>query len=265
MQGTIVQVSISPGGLPKSPVAEGLITPLGLQGDLHAHPNIHGGPQKAILLVASEVLANLRERGYPLRPGARVRISPRKALTSAACGSATGCAPAERCSKSPSLADLFGARPLWRGAQARNLRCARPGARLHIAAMGNERAIRRRGSRRAGAAGRYNCSRGIPGLTHAYSLDAILLGAALPERIATRIKILVGAAPDPDMAARFLDRLRQDSPSAFDRIVEFPRRAALRREPLLLQSLSFRSGAAQPGTAPAGSEFDELLPGAHSR
>jgi [glutamine synthetase] adenylyltransferase / [glutamine synthetase]-adenylyl-L-tyrosine phosphorylase len=58
------------------------------------------------------------------------------------------------------------------------------------------------------------------------SLDAILLGAALPERIATRIKMLVGAAPDPDMAARFLDRLRQDSRSAFDRIVSSP--AALR-------------------------------------
>jgi MOSC domain-containing protein YiiM len=70
MQGTIVQVSISPGGLPKSPIAEGLITPLGIQGDLHAHPNIHGGPQKAILLVASEVLDRLRSLGYPLYPGA---------------------------------------------------------------------------------------------------------------------------------------------------------------------------------------------------
>ncbi len=60
----------------------------------------------------------------------------------------------------------------------------------------------------------------------AYSLDAILLGAALPERIAARIQILVGAAPDPDTAARFLERLRQETPSAFDRIVSSP--AALR-------------------------------------
>jgi [glutamine synthetase] adenylyltransferase / [glutamine synthetase]-adenylyl-L-tyrosine phosphorylase len=59
-----------------------------------------------------------------------------------------------------------------------------------------------------------------------YSLDAILQGAALPERIAARVQILVGAAPAPVTAARFLERLRQDSPSAFDRVVSSP--AALR-------------------------------------
>ncbi len=59
-----------------------------------------------------------------------------------------------------------------------------------------------------------------------YSLDAILQGAALPERIAARVQILVGAAPAPETVARFLERLRQDSPSAFDRIVSSP--AALR-------------------------------------
>ena len=47
---------------------------------------------------------------------------------------------------------------------------------------------------------------------------AIRLGAALPERIATRIKRLLAAAPDPDAAMRFLERLRLEQPSAFDRI-----------------------------------------------
>jgi glutamate-ammonia-ligase adenylyltransferase len=75
----------------------------------------------------------------------------------------------------------------------------------------------------------------------AYSLDAILLGAALPERIATRIQILVGAAPDPDTAARFLERLRQESPSAFDRIVSSP--AALRCAVNLFCYSSFLSEA----------------------
>jgi MOSC domain-containing protein YiiM len=70
MQGTIVQVSISPGGLPKRAISEGFITPLGIEGDLHAHPEIHGGPQRAILLAASEVIEDLRARGYPLYPGA---------------------------------------------------------------------------------------------------------------------------------------------------------------------------------------------------
>jgi MOSC domain-containing protein YiiM len=70
MQGAIVQVSISLGGLPKRAISEGLITPLGIEGDLHAHPAIHGGPRKAILMVASEVMEDLIGRGYPLFHGA---------------------------------------------------------------------------------------------------------------------------------------------------------------------------------------------------
>jgi len=70
VQGSIVQVNISPGGLPKRPIAEGWITPLGVEGDRHAHPQIHGGPQKAILIIAAEVVDSLTERGYPLFYGA---------------------------------------------------------------------------------------------------------------------------------------------------------------------------------------------------
>ncbi|MEO8369640.1 MAG: MOSC domain-containing protein [Candidatus Solibacter sp.] len=70
MQGSIVQVSISPGGLPKREITEGWITPLGIEGDRHAHPAIHGGPQKAILIIAAEVVDALKERGYPLFYGA---------------------------------------------------------------------------------------------------------------------------------------------------------------------------------------------------
>ena len=47
---------------------------------------------------------------------------------------------------------------------------------------------------------------------------AIRLGAVLPERIATRIQLLLAAAPDQDAAMRFLERLRVEQPSAFDRI-----------------------------------------------
>jgi MOSC domain-containing protein YiiM len=70
MEGIIVQINISPGGLPKRPIDEGLITPLGIEGDRHAHPNIHGGPQQAILFIASEVVDALTDRGYPLFYGA---------------------------------------------------------------------------------------------------------------------------------------------------------------------------------------------------
>src|ERR1039457_2585636 len=70
MRGVIVQVSTSLGGLPKRAIPEGLIAPLGLEGDLHAHPDIHGGPRKAILLASAEVIEELTARGYPLFYGA---------------------------------------------------------------------------------------------------------------------------------------------------------------------------------------------------
>lgn len=70
MQGTIVQISTSLGGLPKRAVAGGLITPLGIEGDLHTHPSIHGGPRKAILIIAAEVVEDLTRRGYPVFYGA---------------------------------------------------------------------------------------------------------------------------------------------------------------------------------------------------
>jgi MOSC domain-containing protein YiiM len=64
--GTIVQVGISRGGVPKLPVPEAVVGPLGLEGDSHAHPQIHGGPGKAVLIIIHELI----ERGYPLFPGA---------------------------------------------------------------------------------------------------------------------------------------------------------------------------------------------------
>jgi MOSC domain-containing protein YiiM len=70
MEGTIIQVNVSLGGVPKAPVSEGFITPLGIEGDRHAHPEIHGGPRKAILLIASEVIDDLTARGYPVFYGA---------------------------------------------------------------------------------------------------------------------------------------------------------------------------------------------------
>jgi MOSC domain-containing protein YiiM len=70
MQGTILQVNVGPGGLPKRAVSEALITPLGLAGDTQAHPNIHGGPLKAVLLIASETIEELQTRGYPVFYGA---------------------------------------------------------------------------------------------------------------------------------------------------------------------------------------------------
>ena len=68
--GTIIQVNISPGGLPKRAIDDAFIAPLGIEGDIHAHPQIHGGPRKAILIIASESVNELIARGYPLFYGA---------------------------------------------------------------------------------------------------------------------------------------------------------------------------------------------------
>jgi MOSC domain-containing protein YiiM len=70
MTGHIVQINISRGGLPKRAVPEGMITPLGIEGDCCAHPAIHGGPERAVLLLGAEVVEELIARGYPLYFGA---------------------------------------------------------------------------------------------------------------------------------------------------------------------------------------------------
>jgi MOSC domain-containing protein YiiM len=69
VQGTIVQISISLGGLPKRPVSGGFAAPWGIEGDKHAHPEIHGGPRQAILLIGAEVVEELQRRGYPISFG----------------------------------------------------------------------------------------------------------------------------------------------------------------------------------------------------
>ncbi|HLJ45098.1 MAG TPA: MOSC domain-containing protein [Bryobacteraceae bacterium] len=70
MTGSIEQVNISPGGIPKNPILHGFVTPLGIEGDLHAHPQSHGGPLKAILIVCAEAIDELIAKGFPLFAGA---------------------------------------------------------------------------------------------------------------------------------------------------------------------------------------------------
>ncbi len=66
----VVQVNVSRGGVPKLPVREAMLTSLGLEGDSCAHPRFHGGPLKAVLLIASETIDQLIAKGYPVFYGA---------------------------------------------------------------------------------------------------------------------------------------------------------------------------------------------------
>lgn len=69
MTGSVVQISTSRGGVPKLPMPEAVITPLGLEGDVHAHPQIHGGPRQAVLVISAEGVDDLVTLGFPLSYG----------------------------------------------------------------------------------------------------------------------------------------------------------------------------------------------------
>ena len=68
-RGRILQINTSAGGVPKAPIAKAEVGTLGIAGDGHRF-RLHGGPDKAILLLASEVIDALRAEGWPLYYGA---------------------------------------------------------------------------------------------------------------------------------------------------------------------------------------------------
>lgn len=70
MTGKILQVNVSPGGIPKLPIADASVTRTGITGDSWAHPHIHGGPNQAVLLICSEAIEELRAKGFAVYPGA---------------------------------------------------------------------------------------------------------------------------------------------------------------------------------------------------
>ena len=70
MTGHVYQLNTSRGGLPKLPVSQAFVGPLGLETDAHAHPKIHGGPRQAVLCIAKEVIDQLCLAGFPVYPGA---------------------------------------------------------------------------------------------------------------------------------------------------------------------------------------------------
>ncbi len=70
MTGSVLQINVSRGGLPKYAIAEGRMTTLGIDGDSHAHPDIHGGSRQAVLMIAAEGIDELAALGFPVYPGA---------------------------------------------------------------------------------------------------------------------------------------------------------------------------------------------------
>jgi MOSC domain-containing protein YiiM len=68
--GSVIQINISKGGVPKLPLTEAVVTRLGVEGDGHAHPEIHGGPKQALLWICEEAIEELKTLGYLLYAGA---------------------------------------------------------------------------------------------------------------------------------------------------------------------------------------------------
>ncbi|MDX2087448.1 MAG: MOSC domain-containing protein [Kofleriaceae bacterium] len=69
MTGRIFQLNVSSGGVPKLPIREVRVERLGLAGDRHAHPKLHGGLSRAVCLLSLELIQQLQAEGHPIWPG----------------------------------------------------------------------------------------------------------------------------------------------------------------------------------------------------
>lgn len=67
--GTVAQLSVSDGGVPKRPVEAVAVGYRGLEGDRQATRKHHGRPFQALCLWSSEIIAALQAEGHPIGPG----------------------------------------------------------------------------------------------------------------------------------------------------------------------------------------------------
>ena len=65
----IVQISVSPGGVPKRAVTLARVTTMGVQGDAQRNRTHHGGPERALCLFSQDRIRALQSEGHPIRPG----------------------------------------------------------------------------------------------------------------------------------------------------------------------------------------------------
>jgi MOSC domain-containing protein YiiM len=69
VDGVLVQVSVSGGGVPKRAVAQARLAFSGVEGDRQADRRYHGGPNQAVCLFDAEKLEELAAESYAVRPG----------------------------------------------------------------------------------------------------------------------------------------------------------------------------------------------------
>jgi MOSC domain-containing protein YiiM len=68
-EGTVVQLSVSPGGLPKLPIDTAEVTWNGMAGDRQATRLHHGRPWQALCIWSAEVITDFQRAGHNLAPG----------------------------------------------------------------------------------------------------------------------------------------------------------------------------------------------------
>jgi MOSC domain-containing protein YiiM/GNAT superfamily N-acetyltransferase len=68
-QARVLQVNVSRGGVPKTPVASAWVSRNGVEGDGHNEPTEHGGPHRAVCLYGIEAIERLQAEGHPVEPG----------------------------------------------------------------------------------------------------------------------------------------------------------------------------------------------------
>jgi MOSC domain-containing protein YiiM len=68
-EGTVAQLNVSDGGVPKKPIEVAEVGDRGLVGDRQAARQHHGRPLQALCLWSVEVIDALRAEGHPIEPG----------------------------------------------------------------------------------------------------------------------------------------------------------------------------------------------------
>src|SRR2546421_13105555 len=69
MRGTLVQLNVSPGGMPKLPIPAAFVSKEGVAGDWQRNRKYHGGPDRAVCLFSKELYDWLREEEIDLQWG----------------------------------------------------------------------------------------------------------------------------------------------------------------------------------------------------
>lgn len=67
--GTVVQISVSRGGVPKLAVPRAHLSSDGVEGDRQNDRRHHGGPDRAVCIYSLELIEALQREGHPIVPG----------------------------------------------------------------------------------------------------------------------------------------------------------------------------------------------------